>query len=280
MQSKTFTLLFYLKKRSNYSTGEVPIYMRVTVDGDRFEMATQRHCEPEHWNVVTGRKKGTREDARQLNAYLDSLQGRIYEAQHFILNCGKEVTAKRIKDRLLGIRERPITICEIFKQHNQEMRALVGKDYAYSTYKRYETALVNLQEFLLYKYSCADFKLTDLDYEFISNYAFYLKAIRNISHNVAMKYLVYFKKIVLVCVKKGWLSKDPFVEFSLARKDADRLPLDESDLSLIECKTFSNERLTIVKDIFLFCCYTGLSYIDVKNLEKQMSQLDLMASRG
>lgn len=113
-----------------------------------------------------------------------------------------------------------------------------------------------------------DIRLEELDYDFISNYAFYLKAHRNISHNVAMKYLVYFKKIVLICVKKGWLPRDPFVEFSLARRVADRFPLDEHELGLLEVRNFDNERLSVVKNIFLFCCYTGLSYADVKNLTK------------
>lgn len=249
-------------------SGDLPIYMRVTVDRDRFEMATQRYCDPDRWNSVLGRKNGNREDTRVLNAYLDSLQASVYEAQRSISNVGRQVTAKRIKDKLLGIEERPFSICEIFRDHNEQMRALVGKDCVKSTYNRYETALRNLKEFLSFKYKATDIRLEELDYDFISNYAFYLKAHRNISHNVAMKYLVYFKKIVLICVKKGWLPRDPFIEFSLARRDADRFPLDEQELSIIEAKNFENERLAIAKDIFLFCCYTGLSYADVKNLSK------------
>ncbi|MGG7662055.1 site-specific integrase [Dyadobacter sp. BHUBP1] len=266
MLVKSFTLLFYLKRRANYQAGELPIYMRITVDGDRFEMAIKRQCEPERWNAAAGRKQGNKEDVRQLNAYLDSIQAKVYQAQESISNLGKQVTAARIKDRLLGIQERPNTICEIFREHNEQMRELVGKDFVKTTYNRYVTALKNLEEFLRYKYNASDIRLDELDYDFISNYAFYLKAKRNISHNVTMKYLVYFKKIVLICVKKGWLLRDPFIEFSLARRDADRFPLDEDELIVIEERDFRNERLTIVRDIFLFCCYTGLSYADVKNL--------------
>lgn len=271
MLVKSFTLLFYLKRRANFQTGELPIYMRVTVNGDRFEISTKRSCEPGRWNTAIGRKLGNKEDARQLNVYLDSLQSKVYEAHESILNVGKEVTAQRIKDKLLGIQERPFTVCEVFREHNEQMRELVGKDFAKSTYNRYETALSNLKEFLIHKYKASDVRLDELDYDFIANYAFYLKAKRNISHNVTMKYLVYFKKIVLICVKKGWLSRDPFIEFSLARRDADRFPLNENELFLIEERQFRNERLAVVKDIFVFCCYTGLSYADVKKL----SQVDI-----
>lgn len=111
MLSKTFTLLFYLKRRSNYVAGDLPIYLRVTVEGERFEMATQRHCHPNRWNSVFGRKNGNREGARVLNAYLDSLQASVYEAQRSISNVGRQVTAKRIGDKLVGVQERPSTIC-------------------------------------------------------------------------------------------------------------------------------------------------------------------------
>jgi integrase len=83
-----------------------------------------------------------------------------------------------------------------------------------------------------------------------------------------MKYLVYFKKIVLICVKNGWLARDPFFAFSMAKQEVDRRPLDEYELRAVEMKKFKNERLQKVRDIFLFCCYTGLSYVDVQKLKR------------
>ena len=268
MLSKTFTLLFYLKKPKNYVDGRMPIYMRFTIDRQRIEIATKRDCEPDKWNASSGRKVGQKEDVRALNAFLDSLQTKVYEAQRNLVDAGKPVTANSIKDILTGVADRPRMIIGIFKEHNDEMLALVGKDFARGTYNRYEAAMRNVQEFLLYKYKVKDVSLDKLDYGLISAYAFYLKHKRNISHNTTMKYLVYFKKIVLICVKNGWIVRDPFFAFSMAKQEVDRRPLDENELKAIETKEFPNERLRKVRDIFLFCCYTGLSYVDVQKLKR------------
>jgi hypothetical protein len=179
----------------------VPVYLRITANGKRFELAVKRECEPEKWSLGKGRMIGAKEDAKRLNSYLDSLQSKVYDAQQVLLNSGKPITAERIRNILLGIEDRPRMILEIFKEHNEEMYALIGKDFTRSTYNRYEAAFRNVREFLLFKYKVSDVSLDKLDYSLISAYGFYLKGKRNISHNTTMKYLVYFKKIVLLCVK-------------------------------------------------------------------------------
>jgi hypothetical protein len=103
MLSKTFTLLFYLKRRNNYSGGKLPIYMRCTTNRTRFEMAVKRDCEPEKWNSASGRLTGTKQDVRSVNAYLDSLQTKVYEAHRKLIDSGREVTAESIRNVLLGI---------------------------------------------------------------------------------------------------------------------------------------------------------------------------------
>ncbi|MCE7065812.1 site-specific integrase [Dyadobacter sp. CY326] len=268
MLSKTFNLLFYLKKPKNYVGGKMPIYIRITTDGCRFELAAKRDCEPEKWNSQSGRLAGTKQEVRSVNAYLDSLQTKVYEAHRRLIDSGKEVNAESIRNVLLGIEDRPRMIMAIFKEHNDEMQALIGKDFTRSTYNRYEAAFRNVKEFLLFKYKAADVSLDKLDYSLITAYAFYLKGKRNISHNTTMKYLVYFKKIVLLCVKSGWIVRDPFFAFSMAKQEVDRRPLDEIELAAIVDKKFPNERLRKVRDIFVFCCYTGLSYVDVQKLKR------------
>ncbi|MCF2447600.1 site-specific integrase [Dyadobacter sp. CY345] len=268
MLSKTFTLLFYLKKPKNYVDGRMPIYMRFTIDRQRIEIATKRECEPEKWNASAGRKVGQKEDVRALNAFLDSLQTKVYEAQRSLVDNGKSVTAGSIKDILTGVADRPRMIMEIFKEHNEEMFALVGKDFAKGTYNRYEAAMRNVQEFLIYKYKVENVCLDKLDYGLISANAFYLKHKQNISHNTTMEYLLYLKKIVLIFVKNGWIVRDPFFAFSMAKQEVDRRPLDENELKAIETKEFPNERLRKVRDIFLFCCHTGLSYLNVQKLKR------------
>src|SRR5690606_12235389 len=132
-----FSLLFYLKKRNKDDNGALPIYLRITVDGKRVEITTNRTCEPSRWNSKAGRMSGSKEDAKNLNAYLDRLQANVYNAHQWIVERQFDVTAERLRDRFLGKREKSYTLMEAIQQHNAEMETLVGKQYAKGTLSRF-----------------------------------------------------------------------------------------------------------------------------------------------
>lgn len=215
MVSNTFRLIFFLKKPRNYESGPLPIYLRITVDGRRAELATKRACaDPGKWLSASGRISGTRESVRTINAHLDALQNRVFKACRLLLQGGEAITAEKIKHHVLGVTDRPRMLLEVFQQHNEQIRALLGRGYSPLTYHRYETVLRYTREFLQWKYRVSDRELTRLSYKFLSDYEFYLRSVRRCAHNSTVMYLSNFKKVVLECVKRGWLVKDPFYGFS------------------------------------------------------------------
>lgn len=268
MIEKTFSILYYLKSSKNDKGNERQIYARITVNSVRVEISTRLKCEKEKWSTVSNRALGKSEKIRQINSYLDIFSIKAYEARKYLLEYGKDITAENIKKVLHGETEDKKMILEIFAEHNLQMEALVGKDFAPGTLERYRTSFDHTKEFIKWKYKKNDLEIKKLDYEFISEYAFWLKSIRGCAHNTTVKYLGNFKKIVLSCVKRGWLIRDPFISFKMAKKEVQREFLSADDLSLIAEKEFRIERLCHVRDIFLFSCYTGLAYIDVKNLRR------------
>ncbi|TLV01429.1 site-specific integrase [Dyadobacter luticola] len=268
MLTKSFTLLFYLKKRNNYAKGELPIYMRLTVDGQRIEISTKRKCEPEKWNSSAGRKNGVKEDVKSLNAYLDTLQSKVYDVHRQLIEAGKTITAESVKNVLVGSAVKPKMILEIFYEHNDKMSKLVGTDFAPGTLERYKTSYEHTKEFIRYKYRTDDLEIDKLDYDFIADYEFWMKAVRKCSHNTTMKYLSNFKKISLLCIKRGWLPRDPFHAYKMTKHEVDRQALTGPELQLITNRDFGQGRLAQVRDIFLFCCYTGLAYADVFKLKR------------
>lgn len=269
MVSKTFGLIFYLKKPRNYVKGAVPIYMRITVDGARTEISSKRVCEdPQKWNSQVGRMIGIKESTRCLNSFLDSLQQKVFTAYQSLLHSDEVITPEKLKNKVLGITERGRMIIEVFQQHNDQMNALVGQEYAILTSRRYATTLQHTREFINWKFRVYDIEINKLNYEFIADFEFYLKSVRKCGHNSAVKYLSNFKKIVLQCVKKGWLPKDPFYGFNMATKEVVRDILTQDELQRIWQKQFKTERLKVTRDIFLFSCYTGLAYVDVHRLSR------------
>ena len=263
-----FSLLFYLKKPKNYQSGLVPVYLRITVNGKRAEFTSSRECPPHLWNSQAGRLKGTREDVRSFNAYLDNLQAKVYEAHHLLTKSDIDVTATGLKNTVLGKVEKVRKLIETFKEHNRQVEALVGNGYAKGTLTRYETSLKHTQDFLEWKYQMPDISINKVDHEFITGYDFYLRSERKCANNSAVKYIKNFKKIILICIANGWLDKDPFVKYKAKVKQVERVYLNHDELTAVSNKSFDTDRLNQVRDIFLFSCYTGLAYADVQKLTR------------
>ncbi|MDN3656055.1 site-specific integrase [Ferruginibacter paludis] len=267
---QSFGFIFFLRKNKGNDQSQQIVYMRITVDCQRSEISTKRKCNPACWHVDAGRMSGKTDDVKAFNAYLDVLQHKVYEAKKQLIELSKPVTADNIKNLLLGIEEEKpkYMLLEIFRQHNQQVAALVGRDYAPGTLTRYETSYKHTRAFLLSRYKKDDIDVNQLKYEFITEYEFWLKTVRNCAHNSAIKYLANFRKIILRCLRNGWLAKDPFAGFSMVKKEVDRVALTENELQKLAAVKLNAERLSLVRDIFLFSCYSGLAYADVKKLKR------------
>ncbi len=266
----SFGLFFHLKKRREYLEGELPIYLRITVDGSCCEISTKRKCDPGKWNVDAGRLSGKGEEIKLFNAYLDTLQQKVFEAKRKLIETDKPVTAENIKNCLTGkdINKQRHMLIQIFKYHNDQIASLVGHQYSAGTLRKYKTAYKHTQSFLEMRYNLTDIDITKLDFEFITEFEFWLKSVHKCNHNSTIKYLGNFRKIIHRCLRNGWLQKDPFQGFSMVKKEVDRIPLTEIELRKLSEKKFHIERLALVKDIFLFSCYSGLAYVDVQKLKR------------
>jgi len=263
-----FNLLFYFKKPKNNKKKELPIYMRISTGCERMEISTQRKWNPDRWNMDAARAIGTKEDARALNSHLDTLQARIYETQRQLIADREEVNIKSIKAKLEGKKSDARMLIEIFKEHNDKLAQLVNKDFSPGTLERYETALSHTASFIQWKYKKDDIDILELNFEFATEFEFWFKTVRNCSHNTSVKYISNLKKIINICLKNGWLQRDPFTGYKMNKKEVIREFLSQEEIELIYKKVFSSKRLDVVKDIFIFSCFTGLAYADIKKLKR------------
>ncbi len=267
--SNRIRIIFYLKKPRNYTSGPVPIYLRITVAGKRAELSTSRECEPRRWNSSAGRGIGTRETVLSLNSYLETLQQKVYEAHRQLLEQGKEATANQTKAAYLGKQDKTTMLVEVLEGHNQRVEALLGSEYSPSTLKGYKTSLHHIKEFILGKHGVKDIDLKQIDYGFVSCYDFYLRSSCGCSNNSTLKYIKLFKKVIRECLHLDLLDRDPFLHYKGKVKQLERVYLTEKELEKIAVKEMVTERLSQVRDIFLFCCLTGLAYTDVQQLTKE-----------
>ena len=260
------SILFYAKKAKAAANGLVPIYTRITINGKRIELSTNRFVEISRWSTEAGKIKGSSEEARSINNHLDLLKSQIRDAEMQLIHKKVPITTETIKSKLLGVDERARMLVPIFKDHNNKIKELIGKEYAPGTLERYTTSLKHTIEFMQWKYNISDIDITKIDHAFITDYEFWLRSVRNCANNTAVKYIKNFNKIIKICLANDWLDRNPFANYKSKVKEVKRVFLTEDEIQALMNKEFKTERLTLVRDIFLFSCFTGLAYIDVKNL--------------
>lgn len=260
--------LFYLKKPKNYSTGPVPVYMRITVDGVRKDFFSGKNCEPESWNAKANRMNGHKAEVKMFNNFLFSLEKKIDQAYNDLMTLGAEITADSVKNKYYGVEETPRNLIIAFQDHNNKVEALVGRDFAKGTLTKYNTTLKHVRTFLKEKYKLTDLPASKVDHRFITEFDFYLRTSCKCENNTAVKHLKNLGKIIRICLANRWINHDPFLAHKNKMKKVDRVVLTADELNSLHEKNFAIARLGLVRDIFLFCCYTGLSFIDVKQLTK------------
>lgn len=264
----TFSILFYLKKSKVNYNNEAPIYLRITVDGKRAEYSIKRKIDIKKWNSSGNKAIGRTEVIRVLNEYINMLTSKVYKIHRDLIEDNNEITATTIKNILTGSTTKTKSIIEIFKYHNKQLKELEGKEYAPATVKRYETALNHVKRFISHNYNVSDLPINKVDHKFITDYEFFLKSNRNCSHNTSLKYIKNFKKIVILAQANNWIDRDPFINYKASFNTVDREFLSKEEIDTIIKKDLHTPRLDLVRDIFIFSVYTGLSYIDVKLLSK------------
>lgn len=269
MIESSFGVNFFLKTPKKGHCGQERfIYLRVTVDGKSKETSTKCKWDAKRWDQKAEKCIGSKEDARGVNLHLDSLKGMITGYRTQLINTHQPISAEGIIRFVKGEDIPKNKLLEEFIEHNDEIKELVEKkQYAEGTYTKYTTTFNHVTEFIKLKYRREDLQFRELNYEFIKDFDHFLRTIKECNSNTTSKYIGNLKKIVLRGVAKDYIPKDPFKLFKGLRVVVDKEPLTKRELWRLQNKEFETERLTVVRDIFVFQCYTGLAYIDVYKLQ-------------
>ncbi len=248
----TVSVLFYIKRSKANNQGACPIYLRVTINSQRFEFSTKKFITTEKWSNDTAKAKGTTDEARTINNHLDKLKAKVVDAEKRLYKKEIELSVENLRNELLGTNESVRMLIPIFQDHNNKIKELIGKEYAPGTLERYTTSLKHTVEFLQWKYKVSDIDITKIDHAFVTDYEFFLRSVRNCANNTAVKYLKNFNKIIKICLANDWIEKNPFSNYKSKVKEVERVFLSQEEIQEIINKDLQNERLSIVRDIFVF----------------------------
>ena len=274
MNKTTFGIHFVLRM-NKIINGIAPIYARITVDSKRCEVSVKSKISLENWNSGKGMAKSNLIENKQLNSYLEQVRTMMVQYYQELVLSKQVATPEAIKNKFLGLEVSDMTLCKLIEYHNLNSKETLR----WGTLKNYFTTQKYIGMFLKEKYKTSDIHLASLNYKFLAEFEYFLRQHSPVDHqrpmenNTVMKHIERLKKMIKMAIRYEWLEKDPFIAFKQRFTRFERGFLTSDELKRIEEKIFSISRLQYVKDLFVFSCYTGLSYIDVVQLTPEHVQV-------
>jgi site-specific recombinase XerD len=267
MKRASFGVLFFIKRAKQHKNGKLPVYARITINGLRAEFVVQASVDEILWDNKLGKVNGTSKQAKEVNSFLESVKVNIVLKKRELEETGQQITALQLRTAFSGIDLSAHTIMGVFKEHNEMVKGLVNKDFAPGTLERYNTCYKHVEDFIKLKYKRSDMSLFEINPMFIRNFEYYLKTTRDCSNNTTIKYIKNFKKIIRIAMANGWMKEDPFRNIKYHLDEVDMAYLTEEELKVLMNKHFELERLQLVRDTYVFCCFTGLAFVDIASLK-------------
>lgn len=266
----TFRVIFVIQKGKCRPDGTAPIVARITVNGEMVHFSTKLYIHPDRWLPLDYKTVGKTSEEKLINETLFDLQSAIKRKYNEMLFRGEVVTASKIKNSMLSLDEKSLTLISLCDLYIADYEKLVlSQDYGQESYFRYKVCRKRLQEFLQDIYKMRDIPLRDIDKRFLDKLYLWLRSERKLNNNTAVKFMHRFSSIYKKARDNGWVVGDPFKLQNLHLDKVDRGYLTTDEIARIQTKEFESQRLERVRDIFLFSCYTGLAYIDVYNLSEE-----------
>lgn len=268
----TFRTLFYLRKNQPRKDKTVPIMVKVTVNGESVQFNSKANVDPAIWDSKAGKAIARSKEAADINIALDNLRVAIRKCYDKQMEDYGYAMPEKIRNQVLGLEKGAKSLVEYIDLHNQQYENRVGVNTTRTTFIRYKLVKERVQDFLKLKYNVSDIPIRDLTPVVLENFYLYLRKDCKCENNSSMKTMQRLRKIVYFAKNMGEVMADPYQSFRVHFESVDREILTQEEIDTIYNKEFITGRLEQIRDIFIFACYTGLSYIDVSNLREDNIQ--------
>lgn len=266
-----FTLAFFTRKPRTEGYTEHKLYVRISVAGQYTDLAVGRSVNPDNWDPKRKMSKGRSRRDLELNRYLDEVRARFNEIHSTLVQENKLINPIVMRDRFLGKVEKPKMLCEIFRKINEKRKVEYERgDIVKATYDRWQRCVIYLEDFFRLNMETDDIPVREVTSGMLDDFEHFLRMSKGCANNAAVRYLRCVKNTLQYALAHKWISEDPFIGKKYQRTHPERDFLTEPEIQSILDKDFSEfPRLELVKDIFIFCCFTGLAFCDIKTLKRE-----------
>jgi site-specific recombinase XerD len=262
----TFSVLFFVNKTKIKKNGLCTIICRISINSESVLFSTKLDASPACWNPKTGKATGSSRSSADVNAALEQLTLKISRFYEDFMDKQGYATAELVKNALNGAGQKQDMLLKLFAEHNEEFKSRVGVNRAKNTYYIYTLSFRHLAAFIRHKYGEDDMSLKRLNLSFIDTYDFYLRVEKKLAQNSIAIHIIILKKIVRRAIRQGTLKCDPFFAYTLEQSEKKCRHLKIEEIERIMQIHLVSPYIRHTRDMFIFSCFTGLAYRDLRNL--------------
>lgn len=262
----TFKVLFYLKKSTKSAGKPIPIMGRITVNNERIQFSTQLAVELSKWDVKVNRVKGRNYEAQRVNLRLDEIQGQITNTYNTLRIKDVAVTAEAVRNAYFGHDEDHKYLMKFYYDFVEKYKQRVGIDRDITTYRRYKKLQDHLSCFLQKEFKQSDILLNMLKESFIESFLIFLQRVKGLQPMTVKGYVYCLKYVIYVAFNNGWIKTNPFASFKYSPSAPEVKPISEDELQRLMGTNLPRKAWERTRDMFVFSCFTGISYADIRNL--------------
>jgi integrase/recombinase XerD len=267
MNNHKIRVLFVIAHNRIKKNNKAPIYCRVTYNKCRKQFATGVFVKPEYWDNIRQKILPESTVNSLLNNSLSLISHQINEAFLMLQILPNNFDVDDIYRKYKGEDSKEeITILGAYDLHNSKTEKLIGIDFNQLSWSRYVESRRKVALFITKHYKRKDVRLKDLDLKFIQDLEYFFKTVLKLKQATVYRSIQRVKKIIQFAISENYLQRDPFHLYKNKKYKTVIVYLTDEELKQLEKHTFSQPRLQQVKDLFIFCCYTGLAYAEMSTL--------------
>lgn len=274
MTTENFKILFVQGKNRTNRKNQSPLYCRITLNGNRKQLSTGIHIEADYWDTKNQVILKSHKSAILYNSQLDTIKSKINNIYMILRLQDSPFSVEDIQDKYLGkeIKKNEF-ILSYYKQYLAKIKKLVGLEIKDNTYNKFVYVGNHLEAFLKWKFKRADLPLKELSLQFLDDFDYYLKTEKKQEQVTINKTIQRLRTPIKQAISEGYLDRDPFILHKSKTVRKTVIFLNTEELKILEETSLQQKRLSIIQDLFIFCCYTGLAYNEMSNLEKRNIQI-------
>ena len=270
MKNLKFNIRYILSKNKTRKDGKAPLMCRITYLDERKQFSVGLFINPKNWNNSLQECEPPSNDNNYINSQLNLIKNQINQVFLYLQINNSEFTVDDIYTKFKGnTPKKEFGVLEVYELFNIRILKLIGRDLQKVTYKKYIESFVHLKSFIKAYFKANDVKLKDLKLNFLNEYEYFLKTQKGLEQSTINKAIQRFRKVIQFALEQEYIDKNPFIGYKAKRLQKEVIYLSDDELKSLENYDFSQTRLQQVKDLFVFCCYTGLAFKEMSNLKPE-----------